>query len=52
MDEIDIGGSQGQAVEISLDAYPDVALEGVVETISLLVGNTSGINVILFVSGS
>ncbi len=46
VDEIDIGGiAEGQAVEISLDAYPDVALEGVVETISLLAGNTSGINV-------
>ncbi len=46
VDEIDIGGvAEGQVVEISLDAYPDVALEGVVETISLLVGNTSGINV-------
>lgn len=46
IDEIDIGGiAEGQAVEITLDAYPDVTLKGVVETISLLASNTIGINV-------
>jgi len=46
VDEIDIGSIvEGQAVEISLDAYPDVFLEGTVETIALLAGRTSGVNV-------
>ncbi|MBN1873196.1 MAG: efflux RND transporter periplasmic adaptor subunit [Anaerolineae bacterium] len=44
VDETDIGKvAVGQAVEVILDAYPDVTLAGVVERITSAPSNTSGV---------
>ncbi|MCJ7552192.1 MAG: efflux RND transporter periplasmic adaptor subunit [Anaerolineae bacterium] len=44
IDEIDIGAiTEGQTVEVILDAYPDAVLTGVVETIAPAASNVGGV---------